>query len=185
MLIVIVALRRDRPADRLRARLRALARAARPGDPFPKTGYHSLHRVLEPDRRRASRSSRRSPTFARRRSARRRRRAGCAGSPARAFVGTLAQAPLGAITVYYKLNPWLVGTHFLLSIVVLALGVLVALEAWNVRGEPVPPGVRELALVVGAACGALLVSAASLATAAGPHSGSVDVPRVWQFEPAV
>jgi heme A synthase len=45
-----------------------------------------------------------------------------------AFLGTLLQAPLGAITVYYKLNPWLVGTHFLLSIVVLTLGVLVALD---------------------------------------------------------
>ncbi len=46
-----------------------------------------------------------------------------------AFLGTVLQAPLGAITVYYHLNPWLVGTHFLLSLVVLALGVLVALEA--------------------------------------------------------
>ena len=27
------------------------------------------------------------------------------------FVGTLAQAPLGAITVYYDLNPYLVITH--------------------------------------------------------------------------
>ena len=54
-----------------------------------------------------------------------------------AFAGTLAQAPLGMITIHYKLNPWLVGTHFLLSIVVLALGVLVALDAWDIRGEPV------------------------------------------------
>ena len=52
-----------------------------------------------------------------------------------AFFGTLLQAPLGAITVYYKLNPWLVGSHFLLSIVVLALGVLVALEAWDDPGR--------------------------------------------------
>ena len=38
------------------------------------------------------------------------------------FVGTLAQAPLGAITVYYHLNPWLVITHFLLSLAVLTRG---------------------------------------------------------------
>ena len=31
------------------------------------------------------------------------------------FVGTLAQAPLGAITVHYHLDPWLVITHLLLS----------------------------------------------------------------------
>src|SRR6266487_2260809 len=33
------------------------------------------------------------------------------------FAGTLAQAPLGAITVYFHLNPWLVLTHLLLSLV--------------------------------------------------------------------
>jgi cytochrome c oxidase assembly protein subunit 15 len=101
-----------------------------------------------------------------------------------AFFGTLVQAPLGAVTVYYKLNPWLVGTHLLLSMVVLGLGVIVALEAWNVRGEPVPRHIRQLAALVGASCGALLLSGV-LSTAAGPHSGSVNVPRVWRFEPAV
>ena len=34
------------------------------------------------------------------------------------FLGTLAQAPLGAITVYAGLNPWLVMSHFLLALVV-------------------------------------------------------------------
>jgi heme a synthase len=101
-----------------------------------------------------------------------------------AFAGTLLQAPLGAITVHYKLNPWLVMTHFLLSIVVLALGVLVALEAWGVRGEPVPKRVRQLAALVGVACAALIVSG-SVSTAAGPHSGSEKVPRVWSFQPAM
>ena len=42
------------------------------------------------------------------------------------FLGTLAQAPLGAITVYSGLNPWLVMSHFLLALVVLAGGVVVA-----------------------------------------------------------
>ena len=101
-----------------------------------------------------------------------------------AFAGTLAQAPLGEITIHYKLNPWLVGTHFLLSIVVLALGVLVAIEAWGIRGEPVPLRVRQLALLVGAACAALIVSGV-LTTAAGPHSGSIGVPRIWKFQTAV
>ena len=68
------------------------------------------------------------------------------------FLGTLAQAPLGAITVKYHLNPWLVLSHFLTSMVVLGLGVLLALAVWNVRGEPVPVRLRQLALVVGAAC---------------------------------
>ena len=152
------------------------------GDPFPETGYHSF---IEFSNRivaaitilvtlAAFVASLRVPTAPR----------WVRWVAGLAFAGTLAQAPLGMITIHYKLNPWLVGTHFLLSIVVLALGVLVALDAWNMRGEPVPLGVRTLALVVGAACGALIVSGV-MATAAGPHSGSVDVPRVWKFEPAV
>jgi cytochrome c oxidase assembly protein subunit 15 len=100
------------------------------------------------------------------------------------FAGAAAQAPLGAVTVHYGLNPWLVGTHFLLSMVVLTMGVLVLLEAYHLRGEPVPRPVGALGLVVAAAGGALLVTG-MLATAAGPHSGSIAVPRVGSFQPAM
>ena len=51
------------------------------------------------------------------------------------FVGTLGQAPLGAITVYYHLNPWLVLSHLLLSLAVLGCGVVVALEAFGVSAS--------------------------------------------------
>jgi cytochrome c oxidase assembly protein subunit 15 len=100
------------------------------------------------------------------------------------FAGTVAQVPLGAVTVHYGLNPWLVGTHFLLSMAVLSMGVLVALEAFGRRGEPVPTKIGVLGLLVGAAGGALLVTG-MLATAAGPHSGSIAVPRVGSFQPAM
>jgi cytochrome c oxidase assembly protein subunit 15 len=101
-----------------------------------------------------------------------------------AFLGTAAEAPLGKITVDHNLNPWLVGTHFLLAIAVLALGVVVLLEAIGARGDVVPVWVRRVGLLIGAAC-AVLVVTGTFATAAGPHSGSVAVPRVWSFEPAV
>ena len=97
---------------------------------------------------------------------------------------TVAEIPLGKITVDHHLNPWLVGTHFLLSLVVLALGVLVLLEAWRVHGDAVPSWIRAVGLLVGAACIVLLVTG-TLVTAAGPHSGSVAVPRIWSFRPAV
>jgi cytochrome c oxidase assembly protein subunit 15 len=100
------------------------------------------------------------------------------------FVGTLAQAPLGALTVHYDLNPWLVMTHFALSLVVVTLGVLLALEAWEVRSASVPPFVGAAGLVVAAACGVLVVTG-MLATAAGPHPGSVAVQRLGSFQPAV
>jgi heme a synthase len=100
------------------------------------------------------------------------------------FVGTLAQAPLGALTVHYDLNPWLVMSHFALSIVVVTLGVLLALEAWYVRRAPVPRRAAIAGLVV-AGAGAVLVVTGMLATAAGPHPGSVAVRRLGSFEPAV
>jgi heme a synthase len=101
-----------------------------------------------------------------------------------AFLGTAAEAPLGKITVDHNLNPWLVGTHFLLAIVVLGLGVLVLLEAWDVRSDTVPAWMRPTGLLLAAAC-AVLVVTGTLASAAGPHSGSVAVPRVWRLESAV
>src|SRR5215469_11880981 len=42
------------------------------------------------------------------------------------FVGTLAQAPLGALTVHYHLNPWFVLSHFVLSLIVLTGAVILA-----------------------------------------------------------
>jgi heme a synthase len=100
------------------------------------------------------------------------------------FAGTLAQAPLGAITVYSHLNPWLVLSHFLLSIVVLTLGVVLAVEVRPRSLGAVPGWVRRLALLVALAAGVLLVSG-TLATAAGPHPGSTVVRRLWSFQPAV
>ena len=100
------------------------------------------------------------------------------------FFGTLLQAPLGALTVHYHLNPWLVLSHFLLSVVVLTLGVALAVDVTRSRAQPVPAWVRRVGLVVWVAAVVLVVSG-TLATAAGPHPGSTVVRRLWSFEPAV
>ncbi|HEY6962547.1 MAG TPA: COX15/CtaA family protein [Gaiellaceae bacterium] len=100
------------------------------------------------------------------------------------FVGTLAQAPLGAITVYYHLNPWLVLSHFLLSLVVLTLGVVLAMEVRGREPTQLPAWVPRAGIAVGgAAC--VLVFSGVLATASGPHPGSTVVRRLWSFQPAV
>jgi len=100
------------------------------------------------------------------------------------FVGTLAQAPLGAITVYSHLNPWLVMTHFALSLIVLILGVWLAVELDRRAAPATPVWVRQAGVVVWlAAC--VLVTSGMFATAAGPHPGSAVVRRLWSFEPAV
>jgi heme a synthase len=100
------------------------------------------------------------------------------------FLGTLLQAPLGALTVHFGLNPWLVLSHFLLSLVVLSLGVVLALEVRGRERTRLPAWVPRLGVLVGAA-GAVLVVSGTFATAAGPHPGSTVVRRLWSFEPAV
>jgi cytochrome c oxidase assembly protein subunit 15 len=100
------------------------------------------------------------------------------------FVGTFAQAPLGALTIHYHLNPWFVLSHFLLSIVVLTLGVILVMELRERMPSPLPPWVPRVGLLVGASALVLLVSG-TFATAAGPHPGSTVVRRLWSFQPAV
>jgi cytochrome c oxidase assembly protein subunit 15 len=103
------------------------------------------------------------------------------------FAGTAAQAVLGPITIHYHLNPWLVLSHLLLSLVVLGLAVVVLLEATRlVRGtsSALPASVRALGAILLAAVGALVVTG-TLATAAGPHPGSQVVERIGSFQPAV
>jgi cytochrome c oxidase assembly protein subunit 15 len=106
------------------------------------------------------------------------------------FVGTLAQAPLGAITVYYDLNPYLVISHLLLSFTVLSLAVLTLLEASRlVRGGGTPlPAIARLGGLVLAGAVVVLAVSGTVATAAGRFpgsSGSQIVPRLGAFYPAV
>jgi cytochrome c oxidase assembly protein subunit 15 len=105
------------------------------------------------------------------------------------FIGTLAQAPLGALTVYSGLHPLMVMTHLLLALVVLGWGVVLYLEALalehGVTESRLPLQVRRGALVLAAALLALVVSG-TVATAAGPHPGSSnDVRRLWNLHAAV
>ena len=104
------------------------------------------------------------------------------------FLGTLAQAPLGAITVYSDLNPYLVMTHLFLSLVVLGIGVVVAVEAWGLatgRVKPFLPRWAQQGVLLLAALNLGLLVSGAFVTAAGPHPGGVAVRRLWSFEPAV
>ena len=105
-------------------------------------------------------------------------------------LGTVAQAPFGAIVVYYDLNPYLVISHLLLTLIVLGLAVLVLLEATRlVRGvAPALPGVARAGSVALLASVTVLVVSGTVATAAGrfPGNHGTDVvPRLGSFYPAV
>jgi heme a synthase len=106
------------------------------------------------------------------------------------FLGTLAQAPLGYLAVKTDLRWPVVAAHLLLSMIVLAGAVVLALETYASvagRAEPlVPAEVRKLGIVVAAAALALLVTG-TLATAGGPHSGggAEHVQRLWRLQPLI
>lgn len=97
------------------------------------------------------------------------------------WLGTVAQIPLGGITVIFKLHPLLVMSHFLLALVVLAGAVVVAVEGWALRdGRAGPVGPlwwRRLALAGIPVCLALVVTGA-VTSASGPHSGGKDIRRL-------
>jgi cytochrome c oxidase assembly protein subunit 15 len=106
------------------------------------------------------------------------------------FVGTAAQAPLGAITVYYDLNPYLVISHLLLSFVVLSLAVVTLLAASVlVRGGGASlPGTARLGGLVLLVAVVVLAVSGTAATASGRFPGSSGtqvVPRLGTFYPAV
>jgi cytochrome c oxidase assembly protein subunit 15 len=107
-----------------------------------------------------------------------------------AFVATLGQAPLGALTVHYHLNPYLVISHLLLALVALGLGVLVLVEADRAvegGGEPLPLLARVGGGALLAAVTVLVVSG-TFSTAAGRFPGSSGtqvVSRLWNFYSAV
>jgi cytochrome c oxidase assembly protein subunit 15 len=100
------------------------------------------------------------------------------------FAGTLAQAPLGAITIHYGLNPYLVIAHLLLSLAVLGLGVWVAAAG----APPALPTAARAASVGLFAAATFLVVTGTLATAGGKFPGSSGdrfVARIWSFQDAV
>jgi cytochrome c oxidase assembly protein subunit 15 len=106
-----------------------------------------------------------------------------------AFVGTLLQAPLGYLAVRSDLKWPVVMAHLLLSMLLLAGAVVLALEARGLQeghvAPLVPQELRRLGLVLVAA-GLVLVLSGTFATAAGPHSGGgKHIDRFASLQPTV
>ena len=159
-----------------------------PGDPFPKKGYHSdiefSNRVVAFFTVLTTLALALGSVFTRGLSRRVKTLAWIV------FAATLAQAPLGAITVYFHLNPYLVIAHLLLSLAVIGVGVLVLLDATQlIRGTaPALPAIVRAAGSVLVCAVAVLVVTGTLATASGKYpgsSGDTKVRRIGAFQPAV
>ncbi|MGH3873142.1 MAG: COX15/CtaA family protein [Pseudonocardiaceae bacterium] len=102
-------------------------------------------------------------------------------------LGVVAQAVLGGITVLTGLAWWTVAAHFLLSMVLVWLAVL--LVTGFAEGDAPPhwhlPGPLRALLGTATAVLATLLSAGTLVTAAGPHAGDTTTPRLALGVPAM
>ena len=104
-----------------------------------------------------------------------------AASALGAALTTVAQIPLGGLTVIFELHPLLVMTHFLLALVSVALAALAAVGATvfahGLPPERVPGPLRLLGYALVPLAAGVVVTGA-LVTAAGPHSGGEDIRRL-------
>lgn len=97
-------------------------------------------------------------------------------------LGIPAQGVVGGITVLTQLNPFAVALHFLLSMVLVALGVWLVREAYLLARRPVPPLAHGLAWFTCVAMW-LAVWLGTMTTGSGPHSGDLDSRRTgWDIE---
>ncbi|MEO0061005.1 MAG: hypothetical protein RL343_623 [Actinomycetota bacterium] len=100
-------------------------------------------------------------------------------------LGIPAQAILGGFTVLTKLNPWLVGAHFVLSGLMIVTAALLVFRALPPKHIAVSQGIYKTATPI-SFVGAIAVLIGVLVTGAGPHSGDAQSVRngldlyLWQ-----
>jgi cytochrome c oxidase assembly protein subunit 15 len=90
---------------------------------------------------------------------------------------TLFQAPLGAITVHFNLNPLLVMSHFLVAILATTAAVALWARTWRSPGTGDRPRYAQPAALGTGLFGFALFVSGAFSTAAGPHSGGQDIRR--------
>jgi cytochrome c oxidase assembly protein subunit 15 len=99
--------------------------------------------------------------------------------------GIILQAVVGGITVLTELNSWIVGIHFLISSLLIALASLLVFRALPKAASEVSPFARALSIPT-IVVGAVAIVVGVLVTGAGPHAGDAMTPRngldleIWQ-----
>ena len=91
-------------------------------------------------------------------------------------LGIPLQGVIGGIAVLTQLNPNVVGLHFLLSMVLIALAIWLVRKAWHLE----PSGVSAISVIVTRITFVLMwlaVWLGTLVTGSGPHAGAEDAQR--------
>lgn len=100
-------------------------------------------------------------------------------------LGIIIQAVIGGITVLMGLNPWVVGLHFVVSAVLIAIAALLVWRALRPYPLQAPALARPLSTAI-ALVGIVTILIGVVVTGAGPHAGDANTPRngldleVWQ-----
>ncbi|HET7327285.1 MAG TPA: COX15/CtaA family protein [Nocardioidaceae bacterium] len=91
-------------------------------------------------------------------------------------LGIPGQAVLGGVTVLTDLNPWIVGLHLMLSMLMISAAVLLIFRLRDPEaGVPSRLTVRLAVAAYGSAFVVLYLG--TVVTGSGPHAGDVDAPR--------
>lgn len=117
-----------------------------------------------------------------------RRRRGLEALAAGIAAGVLIQAVVGGMTVWFELHPALVGSHFLLSGVLVTASTYLLARLREGDGPPRPLAVEGLGpvrtlVVVLTLVTVVLVVLGVIVTGAGPHSGDQDVGYRFAVDP--
>lgn len=109
----------------------------------------------------------------------RRERPGLFGLAAALVVAVIAQAIVGGVTVLSGLNPFIVGFHFVASLVMVVLSAILVARCYAAPGPQrfAAPRWYLAASLVTAALLAVTITMGVLTTASGPHSGDQDAAR--------
>jgi cytochrome c oxidase assembly protein subunit 15 len=96
------------------------------------------------------------------------------------IVGLVAQIVLGGLVVLFKLNPYLVSLHFLLTLIVLADALYLRYRTIHGDGFRRPLLGRDLEICSCLAVGAIgiLIAAGTIVTGSGPHAGGSGAKRI-------
>jgi cytochrome c oxidase assembly protein subunit 15 len=96
------------------------------------------------------------------------------------LIGILGEAVLGAVVVYSKLNAYVVMTHFMVGIALLAVSVELCLRATHGPGRGTPAVGRRVLRLTRAYIVLLVLAviAGTATTGAGPHAGGKGAKRV-------
>lgn len=110
-------------------------------------------------------------------------------------LGVIVQAVVGGLSVWLRLNPWMVGVHFMLSGFMVALAAIFyarvrrysmrkVIESERLSDRPEADNVQRFLGIVIAIVTTVAVYMGTLVTGTGPHSGDTDSAR-HAFDPQV